>query len=370
MADGLLIFSHRARHNQIIPMRVILLSDGKPGHYNQSLGVIERLPECDYCWIDVKFRSKRRDNLLRVLMRLFGGFRLPHRLIKACLQMALQQDTLDQIYAAAPDFVFSTGSSVAAPNLLIGQFFNAKTVTCRRPSPVGVHHFDLAILPRMYWPRRNRGNVCRTLGVPNRVRPEELEARRKALQTNLDLSDQRRIGVLIGGEDRYDTITVTTAARLIDVLQRFATKWNNQLLLTTSRRTPLPVENLIDKRFANTEHCPLLVLAHGENSFTDPVGTIFALSDVVIVTEDSFSMVCEAASSGKRVIILEVDHKTRRRPKRSEVYSEIMRHASVIRSSVENLETSLEAALTDEGPVKSLRDTQVAATAVRQLLRD
>ena len=94
------------------------------------------------------------------------------------------------------------------------------------------------------------------------------------------------------------------------------------------------------------------MLTHGENSVTDPVGTIFALSDVIIVTEDSFSMVCEAASSGKRVIILEVDHKTRRRPKQHQVYSEIMRHASVMRAGVGDLETSLETALADESPIK------------------
>ena len=352
-------------------MRAILLSDGKPGHYNQSLGVIERMPECEYHWIDVKFRSKHRDNLLRVLMRLFGGFRLPRRLIKACLHMALQRDTLNEIYAVAPDFILSTGSSVAAPNLLIGQLFDAKTVTCRRPSPVGIRHFDLAILPRMYWsPHRNRGNVCKTLGVPNRVRPENLETRRKELRMDLDLSDQKRLGVLIGGEDRYDTITETTAARLIEVLQQFATKWDNQLLLTTSRRTPPSVENLISKQLSNTQRCPILVLAHSESSLADPVETIFALSDVIIVTEDSFSMVCEAASSGKRVIILEVDHKTRRRSKHCKVYSEIIHHASVIRSGVENLETSLETALADESPVTPLQDTQVAATAVRQLLKD
>ena len=351
-------------------MRAILLSDGKPGHYNQSLGVIERMPECEYHWIDVKFRSKQRDNLLRVLMRLFGGFRLPRWLIKAWLHMALQRDTLDEIYAVEADFILSTGSSVAAPNLLIGQLFDAKTVTCRRPSPVGIHHFDLAILPRMYWSRRNRANVCKTLGVPNRVCPEKLEIQRNELQTDLDLSDRRRIGVLIGGEDRYDTITETTAARLIEILQRFAAKWDNQLLLTTSRRTPLPVENLISKHLSNTQHCPILVLAHGENSLADPVETIFALSDVILVTEDSFSMVCEAASSGKRVIILEVDRKTRRRPKRYQVYSEIMRHVSVIWSGVEDLETSLETALEDKSPVKSLQDTQVAAAAVRQLLKD
>ena len=351
-------------------MRAILLSDGKPGHYNQSLGVIERLPGCEYHWIDVKFRSKQRDNLLRVLTRLFGGFRLPRRLIKACLHMALQRNTLDEIYTVAPDFIISTGSSVAAPNLLIGQLFDAKTVTCRRPSPIGIHHFDLAILPRMYWSRRNRANICKTLGVPNRVRPEELEMQRNELQMDLDLSDQRRIGILIGGDDRYDTITDTTAARLVAVLQQFATKWDSQLLLTTSRRTPLSVENLISKRLSNTERCPILVLAHSEDSLTDPVGTIFALSDVIIVTEDSFSMVCEAASSGKRVIIFKVDHKTHRRPKRHEVYSEIMRHASVMRSGIEDLEMSLETALTAESSIKPLQDTQVAATAVRQLLKD
>ncbi len=351
-------------------MRSILLSDGKPGHYNQSLGVIERLPECEYHWIDVRFRSKQRDNLLRVLMRLLAGFRLPRRLIKACLHMALQRDTLDEIYAVEPDFILSTGSSVAAPNLLIGQLLDTKTVTCRRPSPVGVHHFDLAILPRMYWTHRNRSNICKTLGVPNRVRPEKLEMQRKELQTDLDLSNQRRVGILIGGEDRYDTITETTAARLIEVLQQFATRRDMQLLLTTSRRTPLPVENLIDERLSNASYCPILVLAHGEDSLTDPVGTIFALSDVLVVTEDSFSMVCEAASSGKRVIILEVDHKMRRRPKRSKVYSEIMRHASVKWSDVEDLESSLDAALADESPIKSLQDTHVAATAIRQLLKD
>ena len=351
-------------------MRSILLSDGKPGHYNQSLGVIERLPECEYHWIDVRFRSKQRDNLLRVLMRLLAGFRLPRWLIKACLHMALQRDTLDEIYAVEPDFILSTGSSVAAPNLLIGQLLNAKTVTCRHPSPVGVHHFDLAILPQMYWTHRNRSNICKTLGVPNRVRPEKLEMQRKELQTDLDLSNQRRIGILIGGEDRYDTITETIAARLIEALQQFATRRDMQLLLTTSRRTPLPVENLIGERLSNASYCPILVLAHGEDSLTDPVGTIFALSDVLVVTEDSFSMVCEAASSGKRVIVLEVDHKTRRRPKRSKVYSEIMRHASVKWSDVEELESNLEAALADESPIKSLQDTHVAATAIRQLLKN
>ena len=70
------------------------------------------------------------------------------------------------------------------------------------------------------------------------------------------------------------------------------------------------------------------------------------------------------------MIILEVDHKTRRRPKQHQVYSEIMRYASVKWSDVEDLEGNLETALMEEGPIKPLQDTQAAATAVRLLLKD
>ena len=42
---------------------------------------------------------------------------------------------------------------------------------------------------------------------------------------------------------------------------------------------------------------------------------------------------------------------------------------SVMWSSIGDLEMTLEAALTDESPVKPLQDTQRAATAVRQLLK-
>ncbi|MCZ6680711.1 MAG: ELM1/GtrOC1 family putative glycosyltransferase [Candidatus Poribacteria bacterium] len=350
-------------------MQAIVLSDGKPGHYNQSLGIIQRIPECNYHWVNVHFRSKRRDNFLRVFMRLFGGFKLPHWLIRACLRMAFRQVTIDAIFAIhQANLVLSTGSSVAAPNLLVGQLLNAKTVTCRRPSPVGIAYFDLAILPKMYWPRRDKKNVCKTTGVPNQICPANLNAQCHQLQRDLKLSDQRRVGVLVGGEDRYDTLTEKTAADFIETLTRFAANSDTQILLTTSRRTPIAVENLIAERLSDAQLCPILVLAHRENPLIDPVRTIFALSDLIVVTEDSFSMVCEAASSGKRAIILAVDHKTRRRPRRCRVYPEIMRRASVTWSGVEDLEISLQKALADKTPIEPLQDTQIAAAAVTELL--
>ena len=359
-------------------IHAIVLSDGKPGHYNQSLGVIQKIPECSFQLLEIAFRSKGRDNLLRVLMRIIGRFRLRHGFIQCLLRMALQRNVLNQFDTIErADLILSTGSSVAAVNLLLGQRYNAKTVTCRRPSPLGISHFDLAILPKMHWHRRDKGNICKTIGAPNRISPADLDALRRQFfeNSNIEESDvndpaHRRIGVLIGGEDRYAKISDVTATHLIEALCRSAETHDCQILLTTSRRTPMAIENLIGARLSNTAFCPILVLAHRENSLVDPVNQILALSDLVVVTEDSFSMVCEAASSGRRVIILEIDRKKRRIPKRNRVYQGIMRHASVRWSNTKNLEENIGQALADCTAVEPLRDTQTAAAAIQRLFEE
>ena len=347
----------------------IVLNDGKAGHANQSLGVVQRLNACSPRWITVKFRGKRRDNFLRLLICLLGGFQLPHWFIERLLRIGLRPETLQEILASKrADFVLSTGSSVASINLLVGQLFDAKSVTCRRPSPMGAIHFDLAILPKENWPRREKKHVCKTIGVPNPVSEDKLNARRRQLQMELNLPNRPRIGVLIGGEDRYDTITESTATQLIGNLEKVSRKLNCHILLTTSRRTPPAVTELISQRLSDSDLCPILVLADRESPVPNPVEAILALSDVILVTEDSFSMVCEAASSGRRVLIVPIDHKTRRRPKRLQVYADIMSRASVGWYSVEALEKHTRQMLTEPVSIRSLCDTEVAAAAVIRML--
>lgn len=347
----------------------IALSDGRAGHVNQSLGVIQSLNTCHPRWITVNFRSKRHDNVLRLLICLLGGFRLPRWFIKRLLRTGLRPDSFDQIFALKhADFILSTGSSVASINLLLGQLFGAKTVTCRRPSPMGTIYFDLAILPRENWPRREKKHVCKTIGVPNAISKDRLNARRTQLQMELNLPRRVRIGVLIGGEDRYDTITESSANRFIGSLERISKNHDCQILLTTSRRTPPAVTALISQRLSDSDLCPILVLADRESPIPNPVEAILALSDVILVTEDSFSMVCEAASSGRHAFIVRIDNKTRRRPKRHQVYTDIMRRASVGWYSIEAVEKHLQQILTEPAPIRSLCDTEAAAAAVVQLL--
>ena len=350
-------------------IRVVILSDRKPGHYNQSLGIVEKMPECQTAWLEIQFRHKWRDNLLRVFMCIFGGTPLPMSLIHTLLRWSLIPESynpLAQLHTA--DIILSTGSSVAAVNLLLGRLLSAKTVTCRRPSPIGTRYFDLAILPMISWHQASpKDNICRTIGVPNRISPDVLDARRKQLKDELNLSDCPRIGVLLGGTDRHETITVEDAERLGEVCQATAERVNAQIFVTTSRRTPQDVTAHLVSTMKHINWCPFFVTPDTPSALEDPYQAILAASDLLIVTADSFSMVCEAASSGRRVAVLTLSQGGARLPKRYEVYRYMEEHSIVRRCRLDNLETHITHALTSDVSNKLLRDTETAVEAIRQL---
>ena len=351
-------------------MKVVILSDKKPGHYKQSLGIVEKMPECQTAWLEIQFRRKCWDNLLRVFIYVFGGMPLSMSLIHRLLRWSLipeSYNTLAQLQTA--DIILSTGSSVAAVNLLLGKIIGAKTVTCRRPSPIGTRYFDLAILPMISWHNASRkDNICRTIGVPNPISPDVLDIKRKQLKAELNLSDSPRIGILIGGTDRHETITLTDAERLSKICKVTAEKMNAQVLVTTSRRTPVDVTEHLVSTVKHTDWCPLFITPDTPSELEDPYQAILALSDLLIVTADSFSMVCEAASSGRSVVVLMLSKEKARLPKRYQVYRYMEEHSIVSRCRLDDLETHIANALISDISNKPLRDTETAVEAIRQLV--
>ena len=279
-------------------MKVVILSDNRPGHYKQSLGIAQKLPECEMEFLEVEFKQKWRDNFLRVFMCVFGGTPMPISLIHTLLQWSLVREsynTLTRLQTA--DVILSTGSSVAAVNLLLGRILGAKTVTCRRPSPIGIRYFDLAILPMISWQGAvGKNNICKTIGVPNPISPDMLNAERERLKDELNLSDCYRIGILLGGTDRHETITTADAKKLSEICEVVAEDMSAQVLVTTSRRTPSDVVASLASTLQHTDWCPLFIVPDAPSEIADPYQAILALSDVLIVTADSFSMVCHRSS--------------------------------------------------------------------------
>ena len=351
-------------------MRVVILSDNKPGHYKQSLGIVEKLPNCETEWVTVKFRHKWRDNLLRIFMCIFGGMSLPISFAETLLRWSLTDDTYNALTTRqTADIILSTGSSVAAVNLLLGQTLNAKSVTCRRPSPLGTRYFDLAILPMFSWHgKKDKDNVCKTVGVPNPISPDTLNAKQKQLTQELNLPDRPRIGILLGGTDRHETITTADAEELRSVCETAATELNVQILVTTSRRTPIDVVEHLSSTLKHADWCPIFIEPNTPSALTDPYQAILALSDLLIVTADSFSMACEAASSGRPVIILTLSKENTKNPKRYNVYQYMEQHTVVRLCRLDSLKQCIVDGLTSRVQNTPLRDTETAAEAINRLM--
>ena len=353
-------------------MKVVVLSDNKPGHYKQSLGIVERLPECQTEWLEIQFQHKWRDNLLRVFMCFVGGMPLPTSLIYTLLRWSLSSEAYSALaHLQTADIILSTGSSVAAVNLLLGRILGAKTVTCRRPSPLGIRYFDLIILPMLSWhSKEHKDNVCKTVGVPNPISPDMLNAAQQRLMQEPNLPDCLRIGILLGGTDRHETITTTDAEQLSEICRAVASEMNAQILVTTSRRTPTDVAEHLASTLKHNEWCLLFIEPDAPSELTDPYQAILALSDLLIVTADSFSMVCEAASSGRPVIVLTLSDEKVRKPKRYKVYQYMEQHAIVRQCRLDRLKQHIADGLTLHVPNTPLQDTETAVDAIRSLMAD
>ena len=351
-------------------MKVVVLSDKKPGHYNQSLGIVQNMTECQMEWLEIQYRDKWRDNILRVFTSICGGIGLSASLIHSLLRWSLDiscYDALIKIQDA--DVILSAGSSVGAINLLLGKILHAKTVTCGRPSPIGIRHFDLAILPMLSWKRgKNRRNVCKTIGVPNPISVDILNIKRPSLLNSLKLKDCPRIGILLGGTDQHETITVEDAKQLFEICSIVSKRMNAELLLTTSRRTPSEVTAYLKSTFESVDWCPLFVEPNTPSELDNPYNAILAISDLLIVSADSFSMVCEAASSGRNVIVLSLSQRHQKQPKRYIVYQHMLEQSIINMCILEELAQQITTAITQPSDNTYLQDTQKSVRAIRQLL--
>ena len=356
------------------PKKIVILSDGKPGHYNQSLGIMDQLSDDEYQLVEINFRSKWHDNILRIFLSLFPGGKLTDKVIWSILFFSLTEETISKLKnIQSVALILSTGSSVAAVNLLLGQLLDAKTVTCRPPSPVGTRQFDLAILPRLYWRQPERINVCRTLGVPNRISPERLEHFRP-LSQKVSSSQRSKIGLLIGGNSPLHNISKKVATRWIDFLLQLVKSRKWQVLLSTSRRTPKVIEEYIaDIVKDRNDDFPINLFSHQTPSSSQfKFEHILANSDLLLVTEDSFSMVCEACSSGKPVVILEVERTQPnwRYRQWDTIYQELTAR-QIAEWETDQLTNQVNGIVMAEKPaikVPCLRDAEIAARSINQLL--
>jgi mitochondrial fission protein ELM1 len=112
--------------------------------------------------------------------------------------------------------------------------------------------------------------------------------------------------VFVGGSAKRYRILSSLLHAWLDGVKQAALDQEFEWLVTTSKRTNAETAEQLKGFFGGGAHgCKLLVVANERNMDNVAYGML-ALSDTVVVTEDSASMISESVSAGKRVIVLRV----------------------------------------------------------------
>ncbi|MCM8776152.1 MAG: mitochondrial fission ELM1 family protein, partial [Candidatus Omnitrophica bacterium] len=326
--------------------RLVILSDGKAGHVKQSMALAERFqslqtqygrPGMEYLIkiIDVQFRTPWRKRLFSW----FAFFFIPWAQGRLhWLKFFLMDETLKELAATPADFVISAGSSLVALNLCLARESRAKSVVLMKPSfPYNLFRYDLAVIGL------HDGGIIpqeafRTLLAPGSIDGEDLEKASQVIQKGLRDPAHVKIAVFIGGPTRRYRLHLGDIEKLIMVLEHLSKSYGDYLL-TTSRRTPESIVRFLKSKEPYLTSCQMLVIAR-EDPRPEVVPGMMGLADVLIVTEDSISMISEAVRSAKKVIVLELG--SQELPEKHRRFKQILqKQSAVVLAGLDDLEEKI-----------------------------
>jgi mitochondrial fission protein ELM1 len=258
-----------------------VLTDGRPGHVSQTLGLAEALSPAPVV--------KR--------IRLRAPFRQASPFLGWAGGRALAGDSAP-VAPPWPRLVITSGRSAIPIALAIQAATRRATKLVNVQDPGWFRsRFDLIIVPRH--DELSGPNIMSTLGALGRVTPARLAEAAVAFGPALKHLARPRVAVLIGGANAIFQTPAPVAERIGRNLAALAAAGAG-LMVTFSRRTGPEMEGIIRGALGRSN----AVIWDGTGP--NPYFGYLALADHVLATEDSASMVSEAAVTGKPVSIVKL----------------------------------------------------------------
>ena len=195
-----------------------------------------------------------------------------------------------------PDLLIVSGRKSIAAARYIKKQSHGKTFTVFIQDPrISPKEFDLVIAPE-HDPVTG-DNVVKTTAAPNRITSDKITQAANSFAALRDMPSPR-IAVLIGGNSKAHRLTSFIVEKLCTHLAALT----QSLMITTSRRTGAENEEML-RHHLSGHHNVYFWDHQGEN----PYFAMLALADIIMVTNDSASMLSEAATTGKPVYAIPLE---------------------------------------------------------------
>lgn len=246
--------------------KVLILSDGKPGHVNQSLALARHLG-LDYELCRVGFKN-----------RIYKGFSYLFDHLGWYTSSLFSSESVASDYCG----IISAGSDTYYANKVLSRRQKCRSVAVMLPRGYR-YDFDLILAQKHDRPPM-RENI--------QLLPVNLSFPEPAGIVNVE-EGKRYVSLVIGGNSKLFKIERGLLQRQVE--QVFSLFPDSDLLVTTSRRTPMEIEDML-KSFPFAQS---IYFSSGEGN---PIPDFLQISDYVFITEDSSSMISEAVSFGRACI--------------------------------------------------------------------
>jgi mitochondrial fission protein ELM1 len=302
-----------------------ILSEGLAGLQAQALGLAEAA-------------GLRAD--LRVLQP-----RAPWKWIAAGLWPRPLAVVAESLRAPLPDLVIGCGGMAAA--VLAALRGKSRPVVQVQNPRMDIGRFDLVIANRH--DELTGPNVIVTRAALHRVTQERLAAEAERWREHFAALPRPLVAVLLGGNNGRYRLDAASGGKLAAGLAAMMRRDKVGVMVTPSRRTDPAVTAMINGAIAS------LGGYVWDGTGDNPYFGMLALADQIVVTQDSVSMISEAAATSAPVLIAELPGRSRRQT----LFLDMMRDEGRVR---------LFEGRFAPWPVSPLNDTPEAAARMRQRL--
>lgn len=295
---------------------VIILTEGIRGHLNQARGIAIWLSELTGArTVEIQVpRLSGLEKLVKSKVRARFLSRSTSAICSKWLKDVGAQDLVDRITSlveSVPEkaegcLLISAGNTPAPFNLSLARVFQIKNVVLMTPSVTSLSAFDFAVVPEHDFPPVSE-NLMLTLGAPNAIVRKDLEEPAEELARSFSPVNSSSWGILIGGDTVNYGIDPAWIKKNVGALLDMASEKCADLYITTSRRTRQDAEKTLYDITRGQKNVRMVLLASQDPR--NPVPGMLGLCDRIFCTEDSVSMLSEAATSGKPVFLLRVKKK-------------------------------------------------------------
>ena len=245
-------------------MNILILSDGRPGHLNQSIAFAKILG-FHYQICDIQYKSK----LHKLLSYLFDFLNIYTNVL-----FTMKQED------GKFDYVVGTGSTTAYPLKVLAKDFHCKSVSMMLPSG---YRFDYDLI--FAQSHDNPPKAQNIIEVPANFS--------YTVPKGIYMSSGQSVALIIGGNNAVFTFSKELLKSQLDAI--FNTFNSYEIVLTTSPRTSGDIEDLL-------KTYPFKYSVYYSENPINPIPDFLTQCERVFITQDSTSMISEAVSNGSAFI--------------------------------------------------------------------